>query len=79
MSLSLFSKRVQHSVRTDSYRRRQGLDMSFFNDKQTGQVMSVLNNDVRNLRTFLNGTVSGAIQLVVTVVGIAGVLLYLNA
>jgi len=78
VSLSLFSNRVQHSVRTESYRRMQGLDMAFFDDKQTGQVMSVLNNDVRNLRTFLNGTVSGAIQLVVTVVGIAGILLYLN-
>jgi ATP-binding cassette subfamily B protein len=78
VSLSLFSNRVQHNVRTASYRRMQGLDMAFFDDKQTGQVMSVLNNDVRNLRTFLNGTVSGAIQLVVTVVGIAGILLYLN-
>jgi ATP-binding cassette subfamily B protein len=78
VSLSLFSNRVQHSVRTDSYRRMQGLDMAFFDDKQTGQVMSVLNNDVRNLRTFLNGTVSGAIQLVVTVFGIAAILVYLN-
>ena len=53
--------------------------MAFFDDKQTGQVMSILNNDVRNLRSFLDSTVEGAIQLVVTVVGIASVLFWLNA
>ncbi len=78
VSLSLFSNRVQHALRTDTYRAMQRLDMAFFDDKQTGQVMSVLNNDVRNLKQFLNGTVSGAIQLVVTVFGIAALLFYLN-
>ena len=78
VGLSLFSNRVQHAVRTDTYATMQRLDMAFFDDKQTGQVMSVLNNDVRNLRTFLDNTLSGAIQLVVTVVGIAGILFYLN-
>ncbi|WP_089697648.1 ABC transporter ATP-binding protein [Halogranum gelatinilyticum] len=78
VGLSLFSNRVQHAVRTDTYALMQRLDMAFFDDKQTGQVMSVLNNDVRNLRTFLDNTLSGAIQLVVTVVGIAGILFYLN-
>ncbi|WP_435361513.1 ABC transporter ATP-binding protein [Haloarchaeobius sp. DFWS5] len=78
VSLSLFSNRVQHRVRTDTYRAMQGLDMAFFDDKQTGQVLSVLNNDVRNLKQFLNGTVSSALQLVASVVGIAAMLLYLN-
>jgi ATP-binding cassette subfamily B protein len=78
VSLSVFSNRVQHAVRVDTYEAMQRLDQSFFDDKQTGQVMSVLNNDVRNLRSFLDSTVGGTIQLVVTVVGIAAVLAYLN-
>ncbi|WP_438267415.1 ABC transporter ATP-binding protein [Halomarina litorea] len=77
-TLSLFSNRVQHAIRVDAYRAMQGLDMAFFDDKQTGQVMSILNDDVRNLRTFLGSTVSNALTLVVTVVGIAGVLFWLN-
>ena len=79
VAFSLFSNRVQHRVRVDAYEAMQGLDMSFFDDKQTGQVMSVLNNDVRNLKSFLNGTVGGAVQLVVTVTAIAALLVYLNA
>ena len=78
VSLSLFSNRVQHRVRTDSYRAMQALDMAFFDDKQTGQLLAVLGDDVRNLKSFLNGTVSGALQLVVTVLGIAALLFYLN-
>jgi ATP-binding cassette subfamily B protein len=77
-TLSLFSNRIQHAVRVDAYRSMQGLDMAFFDDKQTGQVMSILNDDVRNLRQFLGSTVSNALTLVVTVVGIAGLLLWLN-
>ena len=79
VSMALFSNRVQHSVRVSAYTAMQRLDMAFFDDKQTGQVMSILNNDVRNLRSFLDATVGGAIQLVVTVLGIAGVLFWLNA
>ena len=78
VSFSLFSNRVQHAVRVDAYASMQRLDMTFFDDKQTGQVMSVLNNDVRNLKSFLNGTVGGVVQLVVTVTAIAGLLFYLN-
>jgi ATP-binding cassette subfamily B protein len=79
VSMALFSNRVQHAVRVSAYGAMQRLDMAFFDDKQTGQVMSILNNDVRNLRSFLDSTVGGAIQLVVTVLGIAGVLFWLNA
>ena len=79
VSMALFSNRVQHAVRVSAYTAMQRLDMAFFDDKQTGQVMSILNNDVRNLRSFLDSTVGGAIQLVVTILGIAGVLFWLNA
>ncbi len=79
VSLSLFSNRIQHAVRVDAYRAMQELDMAFFDDKQTGQVMAILNDDVRNLRMFLGSTVSGALQLLATVLGIAALLFYLNA
>ncbi len=79
VSLSLFSNRIQHDLRIDAYASMQRLDMAFFDDKQTGQVMAVLSNDVRNLRDFLSDTLSGAVQLIVTVLGIAGVLVWMNA
>ncbi len=77
-ALSLFSNRLQHAIRVDSYEAMQRLDMAFFDDKQTGQVLAILNDDVRNLRMFLGSTVSSALQLVATVLGIAFVLFTLN-
>nr|WP_277555766.1 ABC transporter ATP-binding protein [Halobaculum sp. YSMS11] len=77
-SLSLFSNRLQHRIRVDSYAAMQRLDMAFFDDKQTGQVLSILNDDVRNLRMFLGTTVSSALQLTATVLGIAVLLFALH-
>jgi len=77
-ALSLFSNRLQHYIRVDSYEAMQRLDMAFFDDKQTGQVLAILNDDVRNLRMFLGTTVSSALQLVATVLGIAALLFWLN-
>ncbi len=79
VSLSLYSNRVQHAIRTDTYATMQRLDAAFFDDKQTGEVMSILNSDVRNLREFLGTTLSGAVQLVVSALGIGAVLFWLNA
>ena len=77
-ALSLFSNRLQHRIRVDSYEAMQRLDMAFFDDKQTGQVLAILNDDVRNLRMFLGTTVSSALQLAATVIGIAVILFSLN-
>jgi ATP-binding cassette subfamily B protein len=79
VSLSLFSNRVQHAVRVDAYEALQRLDMAFFDEKQTGQLLAVLNDDVRNLRNFLGSSVSSALQLVATLVGIAAILFSMNA
>ena len=44
-----FAHAVMHAVRTDSFETLQRLDMTFFDEKQTGEVMAVLNNDASNL------------------------------
>ena len=73
-----FAHRVMHAVRTDSFARMQELDMPFFDDKQTGEVMSVLNNDASNLEVFLDDALQNTARLGVMVLGIAAVLFYLN-
>jgi len=73
-----FAHRVMHAVRTDSFDRMQRLDMTFFDDKQTGEVMSVLNNDASNLEVFLDNALQNSARLGVMLVGIAGVLFYYN-
>ncbi|MFD1511973.1 ABC transporter ATP-binding protein [Halomarina rubra] len=76
--LSVFAQRVQHDVRADTYDAMQGLDLGFFADKQTGELMSILNNDVNRLEQFLNGGLGVLTQLLVTVLGVAGLLFYVN-
>ena len=73
-----FAQKVQHDVRTDTYDEMQRLDMAFFADKQTGELMSILSNDVNRLERFLNEGMNGALRLGVMVLGIGGVLFALN-
>ena len=73
-----FAQDIQHDVRTDTYDRMQFLDMEFFSNKQTGEMMSILSNDVNQLERFLNDGLNSAFRLGVMVLGIAGVLFVLN-
>ncbi|APW97615.1 multidrug ABC transporter ATP-binding protein [Halobiforma lacisalsi AJ5] len=78
VTANLFAHSVMHTVRVDSFRKMQRLDMSFFDEKQTGEVMAVLNNDTQNLERFLDNALMNSARLVVMVGGIAAVLFYLN-
>ena len=78
VAANTFAHRVMHEVRTDSFATMQRLDMPFFDDKQTGEVMSVLNNDASNLEVFLDNALQNSARLGVMVLGIAAVLFYLN-
>ncbi|ELY57040.1 ABC transporter ATP-binding protein [Natronolimnohabitans innermongolicus] len=73
-----FSQGVQHDVRTATYDKMQRLDMEFFANKQTGEMMSVLSNDVNQLERFLNEGMNSATRLIVMVVGITFLLFWLN-
>jgi ATP-binding cassette subfamily B protein len=73
-----FAQRIQHSVRTDTYDKMQRLNMGFFADKQTGELMSILSNDVNRLERFLNDGLNSFLRLVVMVIGIGGILAYYN-
>ncbi|MFB6146678.1 MAG: ABC transporter ATP-binding protein [Halobacteriaceae archaeon] len=77
-TLNLFSHRVKHEVRTATYQRMQRLDMQFFNEMQTGELMSILSNDTNRLERFLDDMMGNAIQLGVLMVGTAAILLWLN-
>jgi len=73
-----FAQHIQHAVRTDTYDKMQRLNMDFFADKQTGEMMSILSNDVNRLERFLNDGMNSAFRLGVMVLGIAAILLFWN-
>jgi ATP-binding cassette subfamily B protein len=73
-----FAQHIQHDVRTDTYDKMQRLNMEFFADKQTGELMSILSNDVNRLERFLNDGMNSLFRLSIMVIGIAYILFQLN-
>ncbi len=73
-----FAHGVMHDVRTDCFEKMQRLDMTFFDNKQTGEVMAILNNDASNLEVFLDNGLHNSARLGVMVLGIAAILVSIN-
>ncbi|MFC4541222.1 ABC transporter ATP-binding protein [Halosolutus amylolyticus] len=73
-----FAQNIQHDIRTDTYDKMQRLNMDFFADKQTGEMMSILSNDVNRLERFLNDGMNSLFRLAVMVVGIGAILVAYN-
>ena len=74
-----FAHGVMHAVRVDCFEKMSRLDMSFFDDKQTGEVMSILSSDTENLEMFLDNALTNSVRLGAMLVGIGLVLFLENA
>ncbi|MCB9915161.1 MAG: ABC transporter ATP-binding protein [Planctomycetes bacterium] len=68
---------VQHELRLDAYRHVQELELAFFEDRNTGGLMSVLNDDVNQLERFLDRGANDLLQVGTTVVVIGGYFFWL--
>jgi len=55
---------LQHDLRMDVYGHVQALDTSYFEDKQAGAILSVMNDDINQLERFVNGGISQIIQVI---------------
>jgi ATP-binding cassette subfamily B protein len=75
---NLFSQHFQHAVRVDTYDAMQRQATEFFDNRQTGEVMSILNNDVNQLEGFLTTNLNSLITIVVRVGGMGAVMLLVN-
>lgn len=58
---------IQHDLRVDTYSHMQDLDVEYFEDRPTGDLMAVLNDDVNQLERFLDIGANEVIQLLTTV------------
>ncbi|MDG5777715.1 ABC transporter ATP-binding protein [Haloarculaceae archaeon H-GB1-1] len=73
-----FAQNVQHALRVDAYEALQAQDRAFFDRTRTGELLSVLNNDVNQLESFLTDGVSSTLRLLALVVGVGLVMVLLN-
>ncbi len=69
---------LQHKMRTDTYNRMQNMDMAFFENQASGNLTSILNDDVNQLERFLNVGANDIIQVVVSVIGVGAIFFYIS-
>ncbi len=50
----VLAQNVQHDMRVDAYDALQRREIAFFEKERTGNLMSILNNDINQLEQFLN-------------------------
>ncbi|NND14298.1 MAG: ABC transporter ATP-binding protein [Acidimicrobiia bacterium] len=61
---------IQHGLRLDAYQHVQSLEIAYFEDRSTGGLMAILNDDVNQLERFLNDGANEVVQVATTVVTI---------
>ena len=69
---------VQHRLRLDAYNHIQDLELEYFEDRHTGGLMAVLNDDVNQLERFLDIGANDVIQVITTVIAISAAFFLLS-
>ena len=59
---------IQHDLRLEAYQHLQNLELTYFEARSTGELMSVLNDDINQLERFLNGGANDILQVITTVI-----------
>ena len=72
------SQDVEHSLRTDTFKNVLGLDLQYFENKSSGRLMAILNDDVNQLEKFLDTGANKLLQTMTTVFVIGGTFLYIS-
>ncbi|EDX85997.1 ABC transporter, ATP-binding protein [Synechococcus sp. PCC 7335] len=72
------SQSIEHDLRIDAYGHVQGLELAYFEERSTGQLMSMLNDDINQLERFLDRGANQLIQMAATVL-IIGVVFFVLA
>ena len=75
---SSMAQKVRHDLRVRLYGHLQRLDVAFFEDRQAGDLMAVLSNDVDNLENFFADATTSIVRIAITFVGVYGFLLWLD-
>lgn len=63
---------IEHHMRMDAYDHVQRLDLAYYEDRSTGGLMAILNDDINQLERFLDVGANSLIQVTTTVLVISG-------
>ena len=59
---------IQHDLRLDAYSHLQSLELAFFEERSSGGLMAILNDDINQLERFLDHGANEVLQVITTVV-----------
>ncbi|MEM8931639.1 MAG: ABC transporter ATP-binding protein [Acidobacteriota bacterium] len=68
---------IQHDLRLEAYGRLQDLELAYVEDRSTGGLMAILNDDVNQLERFLDGGANEVLQVVTTSILVGATFFYL--
>ena len=69
---------VSHDLRRSLYNHIQKLSLSFHDNKRTGDLISRITSDIDTIQDFISQVLLGLIVNVLTLIGMLGVMFYLN-
>lgn len=72
------AQKLQHKLRMDTYSHIQKLDVDWLSKKKTGDLQTVLNDDVNQLERFINNGLNDILQVIASTVLIGLVFFYLS-
>lgn len=72
------AQNVQNDLRLDTYTHVQKLELSYFENKSTGNLISIMNDDVNQLERFLDDGANSLIQVATTVISIGIIFFYFS-
>ena len=61
---------IQHEMRVGAYDHIQTLDLEWFQERDSGGLMAILNDDINQLERFLDGGANDILQVATTVVAV---------
>ncbi|KST62424.1 ABC transporter ATP-binding protein [Mastigocoleus testarum] len=71
------AQNIQHDLRLNAYGHLQNLELAYFEERSTGGLMSILNDDINQLERFLDVGANDILQVLTTVIIISGAFFFL--
>ncbi|MGL5034717.1 MAG: ABC transporter ATP-binding protein, partial [Microcystaceae cyanobacterium] len=72
------AQNIQHNLRLDAYAHLQSLELAYFEERSTGGLLSILNDDINQLERFLDVGANDLLQVSTTVIVISAVFFVLT-
>ena len=72
------SQDIEHKIRTETFNNVLDLDLQFFENKSSGRLMAILNDDVNQLEKFLDTGAEKLIHTMTTILVIGGTFIYIS-